>query len=161
MLTITGMLISARRIAALSTFRPTGMWKSFWMSGFITVRPMKPQTMLGIAASSSMTTFKISRVFPLENSDTKIAAPRPNGTAMSIATPVTLSVPASRASVPKRTLLIEVGYHSVLVRNWPVLNSLLTRIGAPSRKTKKKIAKTKRIALTPQMRMSSSMAFSP
>ena len=131
------------------------------MIGFITVRPMKPHTMLGIAASSSMMIFKISRSLPVQNSEMKIAAPRPKGTAISIATPVTLSVPMSSASVPKRTLLIEVGYQSVLPRNSPMLNSLCARIGAPSRKTKKKIAKTKKIALMPQMRMSSSMAFSP
>ena len=68
------------------------------ISGFITVRPMKPQTTEGIAASSSMTIFSVSFDARPQNSETKTAAPSPNGTAMSIASPVTLTVPTISAS---------------------------------------------------------------
>jgi hypothetical protein len=61
---------------------------------------MNPQTTEGIAASSSITTFSVSLVFFPQNSETKIAAPSPNGTAISIASTVTLAVPAISASTP-------------------------------------------------------------
>jgi hypothetical protein len=55
MLTMIGTLMSARRTAPLSTFKPTGAWKTVWMRGFITEMPMKPHTTEGMAAKSSMT----------------------------------------------------------------------------------------------------------
>ena len=61
---------------------------------------MKPHTTLGIAASSSITIFSVSRTRGRQNSERKTAAPRPNGTAISIASAVTLNVPTMSASVP-------------------------------------------------------------
>ena len=54
---------------------------------------MNPQTTEGIAAKSSMTTFSTSFTCLPQNSETKTAAPRPNGTASNIASVVTLNVP--------------------------------------------------------------------
>ena len=70
------------------------------MTLLITVRPMKPQTTLGMAASSSMTILSVSLSLGPQNSETKMAAPRPNGTASSMATAVTDRVPTVRARVP-------------------------------------------------------------
>ena len=66
----------------------------------ITVRPMNPHTTLGMAASSSMTILSVSLSLGPQNSETKMAAPSPNGTASRIATAVTDSVPTVRARVP-------------------------------------------------------------
>jgi glycogen operon protein len=54
----------------------------------------------GMAASSSMTTFRVSLSLGPQNSEMKIAAPSPNGTAMIMARPVTLNVPIMRANAP-------------------------------------------------------------
>jgi hypothetical protein len=62
--------------------------------------PMKPQTTEGIAAKSSITIFKVSLVRWPQNSETKMAAPRPKGTAINIASSVTLAVPAISARTP-------------------------------------------------------------
>ena len=70
------------------------------ISGFITVSPMKPQTTDGMAASSSMTILSVSFTRGPQNSETKIAAPMPNGTAITMASAVTLAVPAISASTP-------------------------------------------------------------
>ncbi len=53
-----------------------------------------------MAASNSTVTFRYSRVLPLANSAMNIAAPRENGMATSIASPVTLAVPAISARMP-------------------------------------------------------------
>jgi len=70
------------------------------ISGFISVNPMNPQTTDGMAASSSMVTFSVSFHCGPQNSEMKIAAPIPNGTAINIASTVTLAVPAINASTP-------------------------------------------------------------
>lgn len=95
-----GTLINARMMPPFSTFTPTGAPVVFSMTVFITESPMKPQTTEGIAASNSMTIFNVSLSRGPQNSETKIAAPSPNGTAMSIARSVTASVPTVKASVP-------------------------------------------------------------
>ena len=61
---------------------------------------MKPQTTDGIAASSSMTILSVSLHLLPQNSETKTAAPSPNGTAITIASTVTLNVPTMSASTP-------------------------------------------------------------
>ena len=66
----------------------------------MTEMPMNPHTTEGIAASSSITIFSVSRTRGPQNSETNTAAPSPNGTAISIASPVTLNVPAMSASTP-------------------------------------------------------------
>ena len=68
---------------------------------------------------------------------------------MSIASVVTLKVPAIIASTPYRLLTSEVGYHCSLKRNWLRLKCELPRIGKASLKTKKKMPRTKTIALMP------------
>ena len=70
------------------------------INGLITMRPTKPQTTEGIAASNSMVIFRNSRVLPLQNSETKIAAPSPKGTARPMAMITTLPVPRIRARAP-------------------------------------------------------------
>ena len=120
---------------------------------------MNPQTTEGIAASNSMIILNVSRSFGLQNSDTKIAAPSPNGTASSIAKAVTLKVPRMRANVPYRLWFSEVGYHSGLVKNSPNFKPP-KRNPAPSRNTKKKMPNTKMIALMPHKRMNSSITVS-
>ena len=87
-------------IPALSTLSPTGTSKILMISGFMMVRPMKPQTTEGIAASSSTRTLRLSRSLPVANSAMKMAAPREKGTATSMARPVTLAVPAISARAP-------------------------------------------------------------
>ena len=158
MLTMIGMAMSARRMAALRTFNPIGTPKTLEMSGCITVKPMKPQTTLGIAAKTSMTTFNTSLTLPLQNSETNTAPPSAKGTAISMASNVTQPVPTMRAPIPKRGLPGEFGNQSVVNRNFP--RSSFASIGAPSRKTKKRMPKTKMMALMPQRRMKTSMAFS-
>ena len=106
-----------------------------------------------------MIILNVSLSLGLQNSDTKIAAPSPNGTAMSIAKAVTLNVPRMRANVPYRLLLNEVGYHSGLVRNCPRSNPP-KRNPAPSRNTKKKMPNTKSIELMPHKRIKSSITVS-
>jgi hypothetical protein len=100
MLTMIGTLISASSRAAFSRFKPTGAGNNAWITWFITLNPMNPQTMLGMAASSSINTFRVSFTRPVQNSETKMAAPRPNGMARSMARPVTLSVPMISAATP-------------------------------------------------------------
>ena len=95
-----GMAMSARMTEAFKTFRPTDTPNHLMISGLITVIPMNPQTILGMAASNSMMIFSHSRSFPLQNSDRKIAPPIANGTAMTIATTVTLSVPMISRRTP-------------------------------------------------------------
>ena len=70
------------------------------MSGFMIDSAMNPQTTDGIAASSSTSTFSVSRVLPLANSAMKTAEPSENGIATTMASPVTLAVPAIRARMP-------------------------------------------------------------
>ena len=95
-----GTLIRARISPPFSTFKPIGVWKSLMITGFITVKPTKPQTTEGMAASSSMVTLSDSLARGPQNSEMKIAAPIPNGTANAMASAVTLTVPAISASTP-------------------------------------------------------------
>lgn len=101
----------------------------------------------------------VSLSFGLQNSETKIAAPSPNGTAIHIAKVVTLKVPTIKANAPYLLLFSEVGCHSTLVRN-SVRFKPLKRKPAPSRNTKKKIPKTKMIQLIPHRRINSSITLS-
>ena len=64
-----GTLISARMMPPLRTFTPTGAPVYLTISRLITVRPIKPQTTLGMAASSSMTTFSVSLTRAPQNSE--------------------------------------------------------------------------------------------
>ncbi len=64
-----GTLIRARMMPPLRTFTPTGAPVNLTMSLLITVRPMNPQTTLGIAASSSITILSVSRTRGRQNSD--------------------------------------------------------------------------------------------
>ena len=64
-----GTLIRARMMPPLSMFTPTGAPVYFTISRLITVRPMNPQTTLGMAASSSMTIFSVSLTFGPQNSE--------------------------------------------------------------------------------------------
>ena len=98
--TIIGTLISARITPPLSTVSPIGAPVSCMMSGLITVRPMKPHTTDGIAASSSMVILRTSFHRGPQNSETNTAAPSPKGTAKAMARAVTLAVPAMSASTP-------------------------------------------------------------
>ena len=88
---MTGTLISARMIPPVSRFVPCAApvsalarWsatmtllhalpgtavKRLFTSGPSTMRPMKPQTMEGIAASNSMTILSVSFTFPFANSE--------------------------------------------------------------------------------------------
>ena len=88
---MTGTLISARMIPAvsrlvpcvappsclarcsvvmiLSHVLPGSAVKTHWTIGPSTIRPMKPQTMEGMAASSSITIFSVSFTLPLANSE--------------------------------------------------------------------------------------------
>ena len=68
--TMIGTLISARMTPPLRRFTPTGAPVSVTISLLITVRPMKPQTTLGMAASSSMTILRVSLSFGPQNSET-------------------------------------------------------------------------------------------
>ena len=95
-----GTLISARTRPPFSTFRPMGVSNSLMITGFITVSPMNPHTTDGMAASSSITILSVSLIRCPQNSETKIAAPMPNGTAINMASAVTLAVPAISASAP-------------------------------------------------------------
>src|SRR5690242_13563331 len=108
-----------------------------------TLKPMKPQTTLGIAASNSMTTLSVSLTFPEQNSETNTAAPRPKGTAINIARKVTLSVPTMSARTPNFGVDCDVGNHSVekMKSLKKPENPSFARNGAPSRKTKKKMLK--------------------
>ena len=117
---------------------------------------MNPQTTDGIAARNSMTILKVSFSFGLQNSDIKIAAPSPKGTAINIANAVTLNVPIINASVPYLLLFRDVGYHSSLVKNSDKFNPP-KRKPAPSLNTKKKIPKTKIIQLIPHNLMNTSI----
>ena len=92
------------------------------MIGDITLNPMNPQTTEGMAASSSITTFRVSLVLPVQNSETKMAAPTPKGTAMTMARKVTLKVPTISAPTPNLVCVCEVGNHSVEKRNSLILS---------------------------------------
>ena len=120
---------------------------------------MNPQTMDGMAARNSIKTFRTSRVRVVQNSDTKIAAAKPTGTAMIIARSVTDAVPARRARMPNCGRIVDSGRQLRLVKN-SLRSSVWKRAEAPSRKTKTKIANTKIIALQPHSPMSSSMIVS-
>jgi hypothetical protein len=72
---------------------------------------------------------------------------------------VTLAVPRMSAHTPKRGVPREVGYQWGVNKNF--WRSNFPRIGAASRKTKKKMAKTKIMELIPQRRISVSIVFSP
>ena len=61
-------------------------------------------------------------------------------------------IPAMMARMPYRLLLTEVGYHSVLKKNFNG-SHFENKNPAPSRKTKKKMPKTKIMALIPQILM--------
>ena len=65
-----------------------------------TLIPMKPHTTEGTAARSSITILSVSFVRLRQNSDTNTAAPRPKGTAMTMESSVTLSVPTISAPAP-------------------------------------------------------------
>jgi hypothetical protein len=67
--TITGTLIRARMIPPLRTPTPTGAPVASTMSRLIRVRPTKPHTTLGMAESSSITIFSVSRTRGAQNSD--------------------------------------------------------------------------------------------
>ena len=121
---------------------------------------MNPQTMDGMAARNSIKTFRTSRVRVVQNSDTKIAAAKPTGTAMIIARSVTDAVPARRARMPNCGRIVDSGRQLTLVKNSSLRSSVWKRAEAPSRKTKTKIANTKMIALQPHSPMSSSMIVS-
>ena len=56
-------------IPPFSTLTPTGAPVSFTISLLITVRPTNPHTTLGIAESSSITTFRVSRTRGAQNSE--------------------------------------------------------------------------------------------
>ena len=92
-----GTLINARMMAPFRTVRPMGAPNNSIISWFMMVRPMNPHTTEGIAAKSSITIFRVSLSFGLQNSEMKRAAPKPNGTAMTIARTVTLMVPVISA----------------------------------------------------------------
>ena len=64
------------------------------------VSPTNPQTTEGMAASSSMVILSVSLARGPQNSERKTAAPMPNGTASTMASRVTLAVPAISASTP-------------------------------------------------------------
>jgi hypothetical protein len=132
-----GTLINARMIPPFNMFTPTGVPVTSTINLLITVNPMNPHTTLGIAANSSMTIFSVSRNRGPQNSDMNIAAPNPNGTAMTMASAVTLNEPTVNAQVPYRTFFAEVGYHSALNKNSPRLNPSLPKIGNASRNTKR------------------------
>jgi hypothetical protein len=95
-----GTLISARMIAPFRTLMPIGAPVACVMIGLSTTAPMKPHTTEGMAARNSITILSVSRVFEPQYSDTKIAAPSPAGTAISMASAVTATVPASSATMP-------------------------------------------------------------
>ena len=78
---------------------------------------MNPQTTDGMAAKNSMTTFSTSRVLRPQNSDTKIAAPKPVGTEMTMASAVTDAVPASSARMPNCGRIVDSGRQFALVKN--------------------------------------------
>jgi len=120
---------------------------------------MNPHTTDGMTARNSITILNVSLNVGEQNSDTKIAAPSPNGTAINIAKDVTLNVPKINAKVPYLLLFSDVGYHSSLLKNSQRFNPLNRKL-APSLNTKKKIQKTNRIELIPQSRMKSSMTVS-
>ena len=88
--TMIGTLISARIKPPLRTFNPMGASKSRIISEFIIVSPMKPHTTEGIAASNSITILSVSFQRGRQNSETKIAVPTPKGTAINIASKVTV-----------------------------------------------------------------------
>ena len=81
-----------------------------------------------------------------------MAAPRPAGTDSTAASSVTDAVPAMSASAPYWARMRESGRQLMLVKN-SQRSSFPKRNGAPSRKTKKKIAKTKKMALQPHRRI--------
>ncbi len=67
--TMIGTLMRARMIPPLRRFTPTGAPVNRTMSLLITVRPMNPQTTLGMAERSSMTIFRVSRRRGPQNSE--------------------------------------------------------------------------------------------
>jgi len=71
---------------------------------------------------------------------------------MNMARAVTLPVPAIKARAPYRLWEMDEGNHSGLVKN-SMRSNLRRRRSDPSLNTKKKILKTKIIALTPQSRI--------
>ena len=95
-----GAAISPRITPALRTVSPTGTSNHSMIRGFMMVRPIKPQTTDGIAASSSTRTLRNSRTLPEANSAMKMAPPSEKGMATTMARPVTLAVPAIRARMP-------------------------------------------------------------
>ena len=123
----------------------------------MTVKPMKPHTTEGIAASSSITTFRISFNRAPQNSDMKIAPPKLNGTAMVIAKIATLKVPKMMRAAPKLAGSC-VGSHFSDVNSSHTLKLPLNNSPLPSQNTKIKMANTNTTALMPQMRMIHSMS---
>ena len=95
-----GTLINPKMIAPFRTVIPMGAPKICMINWFMMVRPMKPHTTDGIAARSSITIFSVSLSLGEQNSEMKSAEPKPNGTAISMESIETLTVPAIRANTP-------------------------------------------------------------
>lgn len=112
-----------------------------------------------LGTGNSPTIFSASFFFPLQNSETKTAAANPTGTATAMAIPASVSAPDRSARIPYDGRTSEVGLQFGLVRN-SRRSSSPKSTGTASRKMKKKIASTKKIALQPQIRISHSMPFS-
>ena len=93
------MLIKARMMAPFNNDTPASAPNSFMYTEVI-FSPINPQTTDGIAANSSMTTFRISFSRGPQNSEMKTAPPKLNGTVIIIATIATLNVPRIIRAAP-------------------------------------------------------------
>ena len=116
------------------------------------LRPMKPQTTDGMAASNSTRTFRNSRVLPAANSAMKMAPPREKGMATTMARPVTLAVPAIRARMPNSGASSSLGNQNGVRKNSP--QSIPATKAYPSLVMKTKMPTMKMMADMPQMNTS-------
>ena len=149
MLTTVGMAMKAKVTDPVRAVRPVGREKRSLRKGANTAIPMKPITMLGIAARSSTPDLIQSRIPPGAISDMKMAAPIPRGMEMRIAPAVTRREPRIRGRMPNRGGS-ETGYQFSPKRNCH--GEVYLRTDSPSRSRKRKIRATRRIQAIPLIR---------
>src|SRR5262249_10300883 len=139
----------------------SGSAEKIWLTiGPSTIKPMKPQTMDGMAASNSMMILSDSFTLPFANSEMYTAAPSPTGTAMMRAMKVVTNVPTINATAPQLGSLPGggLGIQRELVKKRT--QSSVGTIGAASLKINPKMAAMPMMLLQPLSRMSHSVGFS-
>ncbi len=99
-LIMVGRDMTARRIAPFRAFSPLEIPNTFEISGLTRTIPKNPTTTDGMPARISTAGFRISRRRGGANSDRKAAQATPNGTAITRAPTVTMSVLTIRERIP-------------------------------------------------------------